>query len=96
MDDRGRRLVERAVREHCAHRSWFVHALNVRREHVHLVCNADRGPERVMGECKAWASRRLREDDPSIQRIWTRHGSTRRLTTEASLQRAIRYVLHEQ
>jgi len=51
-----------------------------------------------MNQFKAWATRRLREagfvgpDD----RVWTRHGSTRYLTTEASVRRAITYSMDEQ
>lgn len=90
-----RRLVDRVIREHCAFRGWTIHALNVRTNHVHLVVTAPVPPEKIMGECKAWASRRMRETsllDASKPKLWTRHGSTRYLNDEASVDGAIRYV----
>jgi len=93
---RHRPVVDEVIRAQCDHRGWHVHALNVRSNHVHLVVRADAPPERVMGQCKAWASRRLREAGHTPERVWTRHGSTRRLNSEASLKRAIDYVPYEQ
>ena len=89
-------LVQQTIHDHCGHRGWLLHAINARTNHVHVVCDAPVPPEKAMGEFKAWSSRRLREADPTIARVWTRHGSTRWLDSEASLQRAIEYVLHEQ
>ena len=55
-------------------------------------------PEKVMNDFKAWASRRLREafNEPMDRERWTRHGSTRWLNTQVSLQKAIAYVVDEQ
>ncbi len=96
MNNEQRGVVDSIIREHCEIRQWRILALNVRTNHVHLVCTADHPPEKILGECKAWASRRLRERTNAPERIWSRHGSTRYLKTEASLQRAIEYVLYEQ
>lgn len=96
MTDEQRMVVDDVIRAHCEIRSWIIHALNVRTNHVHLVCAADRPPEKIMGECKAWSSRRLRERAGAPDRVWARHGSTRYITTEASLRRTIQYVLFEQ
>ncbi len=51
-----------------------------------------------MNDFKAWASRRLREafNEPMDRERWTRHGSTRWLNTQVSLQQAIAYVVDEQ
>ena len=63
-------LVDRVIRKHCVFREWTIHALYVRTNHVHLVVSAPVPPEKIMGECKAWASRRLRvtalHDAPKI------------------------------
>lgn len=90
-----RRVVEQAIEQHCLHRDWIVHAVNVRTNHVHAVVGAStHRPERVMNELKAWATRALRTVDqaPAEGRVWTRHGSTRYLWNEESVQRAIVYV----
>lgn len=93
MDQTSRATVARTIRDHCDHRGWRIHALNVRTNHVHVVVTAPVPPEKIMGEFKAWASRRLREDgliEPG--KVWTRHGSTRYLNDETSVHGAIRYV----
>ena len=56
-----RNIVERTIREVILYRGWSLHGLNVRTNHVHLVVTADRAPEIVMEQLKAWCSRRLSE-----------------------------------
>lgn len=88
-----RTLVNSVMRKHCDFRGWPIHALNVRTNHVHVVVSASVPPEKVMGELKAWASRRLHESGLlGNEKIWTRHGSTRYLNDETSVDGAIRYV----
>lgn len=89
-----RTIVDRAIRAHVAFRAWTLHALSVRSNHVHLVAAADVEPETIMGQCKAWASRRLREAGllPMSSTVWTRHGSTRYLFDSVGLTQAIDYV----
>ncbi|HHH31560.1 MAG TPA: hypothetical protein ENK57_24870 [Polyangiaceae bacterium] len=97
MDRPMRDLVARVIRAHCEHRDWRIHALNVRTNHVHVVVSAGVKPETVMGQLKAWSSRRLHEHlKQPDRRIWTRHGSTRWIDTDASFRRAIQYVMDEQ
>jgi REP element-mobilizing transposase RayT len=93
-----REVVEQTVRAHCAFRHWAVLSLNVRTNHVHLVVRAEASPEVVMGQCKAWASRRLREAGlvSSDQKLWTRHGSTRWINRHEDLAAAIDYVVRLQ
>lgn len=91
-----RAAVDRTIRAHCDRRKWSLHALNVRTNHVHVVCSAHAPPEKVMGEFKAWASRRLHESGVVAERIWTVHGGTRWINSDDSFHRAIHYVLHEQ
>jgi len=69
-------------------------ALNARSNHVHLVVKASGSPKKVMTDCKAWATRRLRELNPErfADRVWTRRGSKRQLFDDASIRKAVDYV----
>ena len=98
MTSQIRRVVTETIVDHCRHRGWAIHALNVRTNHVHVVVSGPPDPDRAMIEFKAWATRRLREDGlfPADQRIWTTHGSTRYLWNRESLAPALRYVLDGQ
>lgn len=92
------RLVLGAIVETCRYRGWHAYAIHVRTSHVHVVINAAPKPEKVMNDLKAYASRKLNEcklDPPETIR-WARHGSTRYLNGDASLNAAIRYVADEQ
>jgi REP element-mobilizing transposase RayT len=99
-----RELVEQTIADHCQHRGWTLHAARCRTQHVHVVVTAaDRSPQDVLNQFKAWCSRRLggRQGSPSGKpecrdKWWTAGGSKRRLFTETSLEAAIRYVLEEQ
>ena len=99
LDGRGRAVVERAVLDHAEVRRWRVDALAVRSNHVHVVVAAPSySPETVAGQFKSWATRRLREAGliEGRRRVWTKMGSTRRISTEASRAAAVDYVLNFQ
>ena len=102
LNEQQRRIVESTIRLHCEIRRWTLQAINVRSNHVHLVVTADVQPEQVMGQLKAWCSRRLgeasrdRTRDRHRQRSWTEHGSTKWINDEGYLLNAIRYVLEGQ
>ena len=99
LDRRQRRMAAAAIRRSCLLRSWTVHALNVRSNHVHLVVTTDNlTPEQAMTHLKAWASRRLNERLVGLRppRWWTRHGSTRYLNTPVALTAAVAYVEKQQ
>ncbi|MBK9314857.1 MAG: transposase [Acidobacteria bacterium] len=98
LNDRQRALVESTIREVCDYRGWRLYAINVRTNHVHVVVTADNTPERVMGDFKSYATRRLREKNAISQsdRIWAQHGSTRYLWNWNHIKSAIHYVLYEQ
>ena len=79
LDQMCRDAVLEAIQEVCAHRGWGLLAAHVRTTHVHTVVEAEVPPQRVMSDCKAYASRRMNRmglDEPDRKR-WTRHGSTR-------------------
>lgn len=94
-----RRVVDAAIRRHCAHRDWWLGAANVRSNHVHcVVASPGVRPERVVQELKSWATRDLRAEgfaSPDA-RIWTRHASTKPLWNRADVQSAMRYVIEGQ
>jgi len=93
-----RSVVETAIREVCEYRAYLLHALNVRTNHVHSVVSASCKPEHVMDSFKAYATRRLREENliGHDVKLWARHGSTPYLWTEEEVQRAIDYVVNGQ
>jgi REP element-mobilizing transposase RayT len=72
----------------------------VRTEHVHAVVTVPPATSaaQAMTSLKAWATRRLLEGDalPPGRPPWSRHGSTRHITSVAGLAAACRYVLEEQ
>jgi REP element-mobilizing transposase RayT len=100
LSNEGRVVVEQAIRDHCAHRGWVIHALNVRTTHVHVVvnCSGSHTPEEAMAQFKSWCTRRLIAANLAERgrRLWTDHGSTRWVNTPHSLAQAIEYVMHEQ
>src|SRR5713226_5488353 len=58
-----RQSVDTAIREVCEYRRWFLHALNVRTNHVHVVVSIGPAkPERALNAFKAYATRRMRRD----------------------------------
>lgn len=98
LDAAERAIVEEAVRGVCDHRGWFLTAVHVRTNHVHAVTAAAASPERIMSDFKSWSTRRLREAGlvGADTRVWSRHGSTRYLWDEASVERAAHYVVEGQ
>jgi REP element-mobilizing transposase RayT len=98
FDAGSRHCIEEAVRSVCDHRKWSLWAINARTNHVHVVVSAAQRPELIMLAFKSWSSRRLFERGlfPKGTRIWTRHGSTRYLWDEPSVDAACAYVEHGQ
>jgi len=99
MNDAARRTVAEAIRAHAAFRMWPVLALSVRTNHVHLVIEApNHTPEEVMAQCKAWATRKLREQSlvGEKRRLWTKMGSTRSLWHRNALLATVDYTTRMQ
>ena len=95
LDATGRGIVEAAIRDHCRVRGWELVAVNVRSNHVHaLVAAEETAPETVMGQFKAWGTRRLRDAGivAGDAAVWARHGSTRYMWDEKSVAAAAVYV----
>ena len=98
LDQIRRNAVLEAIQEVCVHRSWNLLAAHVRSNHVHTVVETEAPPERVLGDFKAYASRRLNRmklDEPNRKR-WAHHGSTRWLWKPQHISAAIQYVVAEQ
>ena len=90
-----RQSVATTVREVCESKGWVLHALNVRTNHIHLLVSGLASPETVMGACKSWATRRMREQSlvGENARVWTRHGSTQYVKGQAGFERVADYIL---
>jgi len=94
-----RKSVEKAVRETCSFRKWYLHALNVRTNHIHAVVAIGLlRPKRALSAFKANATRQMREDGCWRQDTspWAEKGSKRCLWNERSVAQAIDYVLYGQ
>ena len=95
FDDHERAAVAHAIGDHCRARDWSLHALACRTTHVHAVISATgHAPAAVMGQLKAWASRRLAAlpAGQRAKRTWTRGGSARWLWDEQALAQTVTYV----
>ena len=91
-------LVNRTLVEVCRHRAWALLAAHVRTNHVHIVITARAPPARLLGDLKAWSTRRVIEASrrPPGVRLWARGGSVRHLWTRNAVAEACFYVVHEQ
>jgi len=95
LGPRQREIALGAIMEVCRFRGWRAHAVHVRSNHVHVVVSGEEKPERMMVDFKAYATRAIRKfanEQASVKKYWTRHGSTRYLWTDESLASAMKYV----
>ncbi len=99
MDIKERESVEFAIRETCERRNWFLRALNVRTNHVHIVVSiGSLKPEKALNAFKANATRQMRESGcwKHDYSPWVNKGSKRYLWSERSIELAIDYVINGQ
>ena len=96
LNDENRPVVLGAIKQVCAHRGWVLLAAQVRQNHVHIVVEGDEPPERMLNDLKSYASRSLNCGGESARPRWARHGSTRWLWNDASVRKAIGYVVEDQ
>jgi REP element-mobilizing transposase RayT len=105
LTDEQRIIVEQTIRDHCRIRRWILHAVNVRTNHIHVLVTADRDPQEIMNQFKAWCSRKLSDAAGLValvakkagRRHWFTEGGDKRLIdTEDYLEKAIRYVVEGQ
>ena len=93
-----RGVVDKAIREVCICRNYFLRAINVRTNHVHTVVSVALKPEPVLNAFKAYATRALCRGGLLTAGVkpWARHGSTPYLWKERHVEKAIEYVLYGQ
>jgi len=94
LDATRRMAIREAMKEVAHHRGWDILAAHVRTNHVHIVITAQQTPERVLNDMKSWSTRKMIERQILQQgvRPWSRHGSTRYLWNERSVETACKYV----
>ncbi len=92
-----RSTVERQIEETCHHRSWHLHAVNCRSNHVHAVVTAaETPPKKIRGDLKAYATRCLKSFDETRENWWTERGSIRWVYNDHDLESAVIYVVDGQ
>jgi REP element-mobilizing transposase RayT len=94
-----RNVVERAVREVCEYKQWFLHALSIRTNHGHTVVSIGGASSKAaLNAFKAYATRDLRSNGlwDFSHSPWADKGSRRRIWNQESLHRAIDYVVNGQ
>jgi REP element-mobilizing transposase RayT len=99
LNSQQRSCVEDALKETCELRHWSLLASNVRTNHAHTVVSIGmKKPEIALNAFKANATRKMRESGcwTSGSSPWADKGSKRYLWNEASVERAIEYVLFGQ
>ena len=82
------------LRQTAAPRGWWILALAVMANHSHVVVGVpgDPDPEKLLGDFKGWATRRLKEGWPGREQWWTQGGSKRPKKTSDAIQAAVQYV----
>ena len=87
------------ILETAGHRGWRVLAVSIMSNHCHAIVTVpgDSDPSKLLGDFKAYASRRLSRlwTKPAGGTWWTEHGSKRRRRTEASVRAAVHYTLDQ-
>ncbi len=105
LDPAQRSVVEKTIADHCRIRGWVLHVVNCRTNHLHVVVTANRDPDQVREQFKAWCTRKLKERERSRletdglararrvrEKWWAERGSCRHIGDEESLEAAILYV----
>jgi REP element-mobilizing transposase RayT len=94
----GRAVIEATITEVCNVRNWELLALNVRTNHVHVVCVAACPPEKVLHDLKSYTTRALRRSGvaQSGVEVWSTGGSTLYAWSDAEADRFFAYTLDAQ
>jgi REP element-mobilizing transposase RayT len=98
LDGLQRKCVKLAIKELCEQRKYNLQAINVRTNHTHAVVSAQIKPERIADAFKAFATKKLREENlfERETQIWSRGRSRRYLWKPRNVIQAIDYVLYGQ
>ena len=91
-------LVATTIAEHCTFRSLHLWTRNVGTNHVHVVVTSAEHPDKIVGQFKAWCTRKLKELASHEQagyvreKWWTEGASTIYLNDQEDLEGAVIYV----
>jgi len=98
LNNQQRIAVHKEIEDVCRRRSYFLHALNVRTNHLHSVVTAETAPEKIINAFKANATRALREQGLVGRevKVWSVGKSRRYLWKPRSVALAIDYTLNQQ
>ncbi len=80
LNAKQRRSVSEAISEVCSYKNWFLRALNVRTNHIHLVASIrNANPAAALNAFKAYATRKMRQNSCWQYKYspWVNKGSTR-------------------
>ena len=98
LSEEQQKIVRDAIEYCCSYHDWYIHALEVLSNHVHIVVTARKiKPEDIASALKAAASKMLHRHGGISQdtKIWTRNASERYLFQDDDLRNAISYVHHQ-
>jgi REP element-mobilizing transposase RayT len=87
-------IVLEAIQEVCRCRDWGLIAAHIRCTHAHAVVETTASPHRVIGDFKAYASRRLNLVDRAAR--WAGGGNAARLSSREAVEAAVKYVADQQ
>jgi len=88
-------IVLDGTQEVCLCRGWGLTAAHIRSTHAHAVVDTAASPQRVIGDFKAYASRRLNMvNDRAIR--WAAGGNAARLSSREAIEAAANYVADQQ
>ena len=98
LNDLQRAVIETAIKELCEQRKYYLQAINLRSNHVHTVVSVQDKPERIVDAFKAFATKKLREENLVSKelKVWSRGRSRRYLWKPRHVELAIDYVLYGQ
>lgn len=98
IDAKLRGGMHNAIHQHAEFRGWYIHALNIRSNHIHLVVTSDATADVTLNQFKAYTTRHLRGKGlvSKDRKVWARGGSKRKIWNEDHLRRACWYTLHSQ
>ena len=99
LGDQRRSIVRKAIIETCEFRSWSLHALNVRTNHVHVALGSGQKPgKEVLVALKVNSTRVLRNEALCEARRspWSKGGSVRFIWDISALGDVVDYVLNDQ
>jgi REP element-mobilizing transposase RayT len=96
FDKKQRECAEKTIKEVCSCKNYFLHAVNVRTNHIHSVVSAQTIPEKIINSFKTYVTRNLRQKNliSADRRVWSRGGSRRYLWKQKHVDLAIDYVLY--